>query len=218
MTLPPPQNALLPATPLSSGFLGVPNASQSPPCRASPTPPRQIPPIPPTPGHARAAAQYILDSPRTSANPAAPTVAERAAAAARTLPLLTPFVPGTLRRQLASNVPRQLPSLAAAMAAPDGAPAPAVSQAMHPALQRQLGAVMIADVTGFTALTELLSQQGSVGLELLTKCMNRYFTQVRCLWGTGGSCGGCRGERVGVGMGGGGQRPRHPRCRELLMT
>jgi len=38
---------------------------------------------------------------------------------------------------------------------------------------------MIADVSGFTALTEALGSQGSAGVELLTKCMNRYFTQVR---------------------------------------
>lgn len=37
---------------------------------------------------------------------------------------------------------------------------------------------MIADVSGFTALTEALGGQGSAGVELLTKCMNRYFTQV----------------------------------------
>lgn len=37
---------------------------------------------------------------------------------------------------------------------------------------------MVADVSGFTALTEALSVQGSVGVELLTRCMNRYFTQV----------------------------------------
>lgn len=42
-------------------------------------------------------------------------------------------------------------------------------------------AIMIADVSGFTALTEALSGQGSVGVELLTRCMNRYFTQVRAL-------------------------------------
>lgn len=39
-------------------------------------------------------------------------------------------------------------------------------------------AIMVADVSGFTALTEALSVQGSVGVELLTRCMNRYFTQV----------------------------------------
>ncbi len=38
--------------------------------------------------------------------------------------------------------------------------------------------MLIADVSGFTALTEALGGQGSAGVELLTKCMNRYFTKV----------------------------------------
>ena len=42
------------------------------------------------------------------------------------------------------------------------------------------GAIMVADVTGFTKLTEILSQQGHGGVELLTKCMNNVFCQV-CL-------------------------------------
>ena len=37
---------------------------------------------------------------------------------------------------------------------------------------------MIADITGFTKLTEELSKQGAGGVELLTKCMNNYFTKV----------------------------------------
>ena len=48
-------------------------------------------------------------------------------------------------------------------------------------MRRCRGAVLVADVSGFTALTEALAlgAQGSAGVELLTKCMNRYFTQVR---------------------------------------
>ena len=41
------------------------------------------------------------------------------------------------------------------------------------------GAVMVADITGFTRLTERLSRQGTAGVELLTKCINNYFTRVR---------------------------------------
>ena len=41
--------------------------------------------------------------------------------------------------------------------------------------------MLIADVSGFTALTEARGGQGSTGVELLTKCMNRYFTKVRWL-------------------------------------
>ena len=42
------------------------------------------------------------------------------------------------------------------------------------------GAVMIADISGFTRLTEQLSRgsQAAFGIELLTKCMNNYFTKV----------------------------------------
>ena len=40
------------------------------------------------------------------------------------------------------------------------------------------GAVMIADIIGFTALTEDLGRQGAAGVELLTCCMNNFFTLV----------------------------------------
>ena len=42
------------------------------------------------------------------------------------------------------------------------------------------GAVMVADISGFTRLTEQLSRdsQAAFGIELLTKCMNNYFTKV----------------------------------------
>ena len=43
------------------------------------------------------------------------------------------------------------------------------------------GAVMIADITGFTKLTEELSKKGPSGVELLTKCMNNFFSKVRPL-------------------------------------
>lgn len=41
-----------------------------------------------------------------------------------------------------------------------------------------VGAVMVADITGFTKLTEKLSTRGSAGVELLTACMNDFFGQV----------------------------------------
>lgn len=42
------------------------------------------------------------------------------------------------------------------------------------------GAVMVADISGFTRLTEQLSRglQTAFGVELLTKCMNNYFSKV----------------------------------------
>ena len=45
-------------------------------------------------------------------------------------------------------------------------------------MQTHQGAVMIADITGFTALTEELGRQGAAGVELLTSCMNNFFTLV----------------------------------------
>ena len=41
------------------------------------------------------------------------------------------------------------------------------------------GAVLVSDITGFTALTEKLSSRGSEGVELLTRCMNEYFAMAR---------------------------------------
>lgn len=37
---------------------------------------------------------------------------------------------------------------------------------------------MVSDITGFTKLTEILSHQGSTGIELLTKCINNFFEKV----------------------------------------
>ena len=50
--------------------------------------------------------------------------------------------------------------------------------AQEPCVQTHQGAVMIADITGFTALTEDLGRQGAAGVELLTSCMNNFFTLV----------------------------------------
>jgi hypothetical protein len=41
------------------------------------------------------------------------------------------------------------------------------------------GAVLIADISGFTGLTEVLSSREVAGVEMLTKCMNNFFGQVR---------------------------------------
>lgn len=40
------------------------------------------------------------------------------------------------------------------------------------------GALLLADVTGFTRLTEHISQTGKAGIEILTNCMNSYFSQI----------------------------------------
>ena len=55
----------------------------------------------------------------------------------------------------------------------------AVRKQLTPSMATFQGAIMVADVTGFTKLTEILSSQGKGGVELLTKCMNNVFSQVR---------------------------------------
>lgn len=55
-------------------------------------------------------------------------------------------------------------------------------RALVPSLVESRGAVMVADVTGFTQLTEVLSKKGSTGVELLINCINSYFGKVvECL-------------------------------------
>ena len=54
-------------------------------------------------------------------------------------------------------------------------------QVQVPCMAEQQGTVMVADITGFTRLTERLGKQGTAGVELLTKCINNYFTRVSIL-------------------------------------
>lgn len=51
-------------------------------------------------------------------------------------------------------------------------------KALVPSIVECRGAVMVADITGFTQLTEVLSKQGSTGVELLINCINSYFGKV----------------------------------------
>lgn len=51
------------------------------------------------------------------------------------------------------------------------------SSRLTPSMQTWQGAVMVADVCGFTALTEGLSKQGSAGVELLISCINEFFAK-----------------------------------------
>ncbi|KAL4458480.1 hypothetical protein ABPG75_013345 [Micractinium tetrahymenae] len=105
-------------------------------------------------------------------------------AATRMWPMLAPFVPRLLRQYLLQSQPATrgdspvFGGIGKALRCRASAPPQSLSRSMRPAMESFPAAVMIADVSGFTALTEALSGQGSVGVELLTKCMNRYFTQV----------------------------------------
>jgi len=44
-----------------------------------------------------------------------------------------------------------------------------------PQADRFIGAVLLADISGFTGLTEALARRGEVGVEDLTRCLNVYF-------------------------------------------
>ncbi|GMH35276.1 hypothetical protein BSKO_03144 [Bryopsis sp. KO-2023] len=87
--------------------------------------------------------------------------------------LLSPFVPRMLKdsiREGAKDIEKM-----------GGSPrhmAQVLARKIKPSMTGMTGAVMVADVTGFTKLTEILSKRGSSGVELLTKCMNNYFTKV----------------------------------------
>ena len=47
-----------------------------------------------------------------------------------------------------------------------------------PNLDEFQGAILLADISGFTRLTEHLSQSDKAGVEILTCCMNSYFSQI----------------------------------------
>ncbi len=70
------------------------------------------------------------------------------------------LVEGTLTSYLPPHVLRRLTS---------GAPAPA------PHAERFEAAVLLADIRGFTRMTELMASRGPDGVEMFTDAMNRYF-------------------------------------------
>lgn len=49
---------------------------------------------------------------------------------------------------------------------------------LKPSMSTFYGAVMVADITGFTKLTEMVSSAGVDAVELLTKCINNFFSKV----------------------------------------
>ena len=98
---------------------------------------------------------------------------------------LAPFVPRMLRGDLLAGIHTSAAATQAAAASTGPAPAaPAASSSgAAPQLQHSMqafpAAVMVADIKGFTALTEALSASGGVaGVEQLMRCLNSYFTQV----------------------------------------
>ena len=91
----------------------------------------------------------------------------------KSLATLAPFVPKLLKEDIIFNDARykgfdvaNIRNLAN------------VSKTLSPSMEDVQAAIMIADVKGFTRLTEILSKKGTAGVELLTNCMNNYFTRV----------------------------------------
>ena len=143
-----PDGAIVTPGALPSLVLGGATPSHAPPCSPGLTP---LPAL--TPG----------------AHDGIPLEA-KAEAVARLWPVMTPFMPYMLRNDIL--MPRgarrfvQTGPLGSetALGIPSAAPFRAV--------------LAIVDISGFTALTEALSIEGNVGLELLAKCMNSYFAQL----------------------------------------
>ena len=52
----------------------------------------------------------------------------------------------------------------------------AISQV--PSMEALEGAVLVADIVGFTKLTETLGNKDAAGVELLTRCINSFFGKV----------------------------------------
>ncbi|GIL60580.1 hypothetical protein Vafri_15119, partial [Volvox africanus] len=89
----------------------------------------------------------------------------------RPLSTLPPFVPRLFIEDITLNHEKYRGFDAA------GRDLTAASKTLQPSIIELQAAVMIADVTGFTKLTEILSKKGTSGVELLTTCMNNYFTR-----------------------------------------
>lgn len=89
----------------------------------------------------------------------------------------------TTAQELGRPSPR-LRSVAAALTAnppPKGTAPPLpllLNPVMPPSHVAVPGALLVADVSGFTQLTERLSTRGPAGVELLTRCLNSYFDKV----------------------------------------
>lgn len=97
--------------------------------------------------------------------------------------VLAPFAPRMLRGDLLAGIHTSAAATQAAAASMGPAPAAASSSGAGQQLQHSMqtfpAAIMVADVKGFTALTEALSASGGVaGVEQLMRCLNSYFSQV----------------------------------------
>ena len=82
--------------------------------------------------------------------------------------IMAPMIPPDITTTLASY----LPTLVVERLATDSA------AGRDPIADHRQGSVLIADVTGFTTITERLAEQGAAGAEELTRVINEYFGHV----------------------------------------
>ena len=85
------------------------------------------------------------------------------------------FVPWTVKAFFLAQCQSALPPSPSLF--PSSSPSPPLSVS-RPCMSPYVGCLLFVDISGFTALSERLSQQGSHGLELLTEHLNRYFTLI----------------------------------------
>ena len=66
------------------------------------------------------------------------------------------------------------------------------AKSLKPGAEECFAAVVMADVSGYSKLTAVLAEKGSLGAELLSKVMKGYLDKVRC------DCSRLRAQAIGV--------------------
>jgi len=131
----------------------------------TPPPTLLIPEIPEDPdkteGIHRTIAQIDPLSPLPLLTPGAPDsvpIEAKAQVVTKLWPILAPFAPNMLRQSIMN-------------------PTADIAE-NRPTTEQFPAAVAVADISGFTALTQALSREGPIGVDLLAKCLNSYFSQL----------------------------------------
>ncbi|GAX86001.1 hypothetical protein CEUSTIGMA_g13417.t1 [Chlamydomonas eustigma] len=125
-------------------------------------------------GNPSAAEEVMSNTYKNGSSSGIPRKSSAITGVIKSLVTLSPFVPKMLKEGIAENANGRYSAFdTASTKGLVGA-----SKTLRPTMAGVQLAMMIADVKGFTALTEILSKKGTAGVELLTNCMNNYFTRV----------------------------------------
>lgn len=122
--------------------------------------------------------------PLTPGAPGSVPLEARVEAVTRLWPILAPFVPCMLREvvlghnEIRGLVFPQVEKETAAQLQQTPEAASAIEERTTPSARAFNAVIAVADISGFTALTIAMSQEGPPGLELLAKFMNSYFAQI----------------------------------------